>query len=216
MKKGLTTREKLRIFAVSDYGPNNDSVAIQNLCFDNSTNAACRTSAGDNPLTNVLNFNLIDPKSYTGGIGDYFPATTTRPAMFISNFTGTYMIVQSYTFTSASFTTSDLGCNVFPYYSLFTSSGAIPNLARYDAAPPVTFTINSNLAISNVFSSTNLSLPTQKTTRVGSQFVSNVFMTPGQALLMTVGVQSCASRPDRSMSLVTNDQKKMTLSISEL
>jgi hypothetical protein len=216
LKKGLTTREKLRIFAVSDYGANNDSVAIQNLCFDNSTSTACKPAWDPSILTNVPNFNSIDPKSYTWGIGEYYPATTTRPPMFVSYYTGTYMVVNSYTFNSTSFTTSDLGCNVFPYFSLYSGSGAVPNLEIYDSIAPVTFTIDSSTAISNVFSSTNLSLPTQKTTRVGSQFVSNVFMTPGQTLVMSMWVQSCASRLDRSMSLVTNDQRKMTLSITEL
>jgi hypothetical protein len=216
LKKGLTTREKLRIFAVSDYGANNDNVAIQNLCFDNSTSTACKPAWDPSILTNVPNFNIIDPKSYTWGIWQYYPATTTRPPMFVSYFTGTYMVVNSYTFNSNSFATSDLGCNVFPYFSLYSGSGAVPNLETYDNIAPVTFTIDSSTAITNVFSSTNLSLPTQKTTRVGSQFISNVFMTPGQTLVMSMGVQSCASRADRSMSLVTNDQRKMTLSITEL
>ncbi len=40
--------------------------------------------------------------------------------------------------------------------------------------------------LSNVDSSTNLNVPDRRTKRVGMQFIQNVFMTPGQALVMTL------------------------------
>lgn len=216
LKKGLTTREKLRIFASADYGNSGDSVTIQELCFDTSSSSSCRSSSSHLPITNVPDFNTIDPKSYMGGIWEFVMATNSTPGYFISYYTGTYMVVNSYTFSTTSFSTTDDGCNVFPYYSLYDSAADLPSVRRRDTSPPNILTVSSDTAISNVYSSTNLSLPRYKTTRVGSQFTSNVFMTPGQVLLMTIGVQSCASRADRAMALVINNQKKMTLSISEL
>ena len=68
MKQGLTTREKLRIFAYSNYGPSvaNDATIAQTLCFDNSTSNNCKSAGDPSTLTNVPNYNETDPKSYTG------------------------------------------------------------------------------------------------------------------------------------------------------
>lgn len=75
-------------------------------------------------------------------------------------------------------------------------------------------------ALSNVDSSTNLNVPDRRLKRVGMQFIQNVFMTPGQALVMSIGFQdpgdTCVGVVDRGVDLVTNSQKKQTLSIIEL
>lgn len=93
-------------------------------------------------------------------------ATNSRPGYFISYYTGTYMVVTSYTFSTDSFSTTDDGCNVFPYYSLYDAAGDLPPVRRRDTNPPNILTVSSDSAISNVYSSTNLSLPRYKNTRV--------------------------------------------------
>ena len=216
LKQWLTSREKLRIFAVSNYWGS----AVQSLCMYNSSNAACG-GMGSPAYTNVPNYNQVDAISYTGWIWDYIPATSVSKApYFVSFYTGTYMVTTSYTFEAGSLTSLSWGCNFFPYYSVYSNTGAVPVLRKYTAGTDVIFTMDFSTVLSNVDSSTNLNVPDRRTKRVGMQFIQNVFMTPGQALVMTLWFQdpgdACIWVTDRWVDLVTNSQKKQTLSIVEL
>jgi hypothetical protein len=185
------------------------------MCFDTSSSTNCRSSW--NP-TNVPWYDTIDSKSYTWWIGTYVVGTLTKPPYFLSNYTGTYMVSTSFTFTPDSFAVTDSGCNVFPYYSIYASWDAIPNLTKYDNTFPRIFTVDKSTPTdaTHTFSSTNFALPERRSMRVGQQFISNVFMVPGDKLLITIWVQWCNVRADQTMEMVTNNQKKMTISVVEL
>ncbi len=216
LKQGLTSREKLRIFAVSNYGGS----AVQSLCMYSSSNVACG-GMGSPAYTNVPNYNQVDAISYTGWIWDYVPASSVSKApYFVSFYTGTYMVTTSYTFEAGSLTTLSWGCNFYPYYSVYSNIWAVPTLKKYTTGTDAIFTMDFSTVLSNVDSSTNLNVPDRRAKRVGMQFIQNVFMTPGQALVMTLWFQdpgdSCVGVTDRWVDLVTNSQKKQTLSIVEL